>query len=166
MSADVTVNCRLARPADAALIAAFDCPSSDPAVEPYIRNIALGLHLAGEDDYRLLLWTATDGSLVAVAAHRRNWRGVLRGSTDALPGTEIVVLGIAETFRDSTRDGRRLVQTIVQELLDDIRSRERGDLLLMLVAPDNDDGRHAVTWFEARRDGTCDGDDVYARVGF
>jgi ribosomal protein S18 acetylase RimI-like enzyme len=164
VTTDIAVTCRLARPADDALLAAFDCPSSDPRVETYVRNTALSVYLAGEGDYRLLLWTTIDGTLVAVAAHRRNWRAVLRDSNDAVPGTEIVVLGIAEPFRDSTRDGRRLVQTIVDEMLRDIHSRERGDLLLMLVAPHNDDGQHAITWFDAERGGTCDDDDVFVRV--
>lgn len=164
MSNDIPVVCRLARLADATLLAAFNCPSADPSVETYIRSAALGIHLSGEYDYRLLLWTTPDGALVGVAAHRRNWRGVRAGSDDAVPGTEIVVVGIAEQFRDSTSRGQRLIETIVDDLLDDVRARERGDLLLMLVAPDNADGQHAISWFDAEPDGTCDGYDVFVRV--
>jgi hypothetical protein len=94
---------RPAREADREQLAGFDCPSLDPGVETFIRRNALDLHLTTRlrDDHRLLLaFDKTDGTLVAAAHHRRNYRfGPTDG--DELPGTELAVVATTAGRRDS-----------------------------------------------------------------
>jgi hypothetical protein len=156
---------RLARRSDRAMLASFDCPSLDTSVEPFVRESALDGYLHGGDaDRRLLLWFDQTDRLVAVAIHERNWRVVRAEDGELLPGTELVLIAVAEPFRDSRLDGIPLVRCVVQDVLGDIAACRRGPLLAMLVSPSNDDGRRVVERLGAQQDGTCDGYDVFVAV--
>jgi hypothetical protein len=161
----VGLTCRLARAADGTLLAHFDCPGHDQRTEIYIRSETLGWHLDHdlERDYRLLVWTQTDGELVAVAAHRRNLHAERFGVT--IEGTEIVVVAIAAPYRDSSFAGRPTITTVVEQLFDDIAAQDRGDFIAALVDPQNNDGRRLVERLEFEEDHTRDGDIVFVRIG-
>jgi hypothetical protein len=154
---------RLARAADRGLLAGFDCSSADSRLESFVRQTALDLHLATQlqDDVRLLVFLQSDGALVACGLHKRNQR-LLDPDGELVPGTQLVVIAIANRFRDSSApDGQPLIQAVIGAVFADIRSRHRGPWVSMMVRPNNSDGHALVTRLGAEQDGVSDGDDVF-----
>lgn len=154
---------RPATRADREPLATFACSSADARVEPWVRERALQRCLAATpaDDFRLLLFHDDLGELVAVTAHERNDR-VADAEGDVLPGSYLVLVAISDRFRDSRApEGRPLINPILESTVDDIRSRNRGRLVTMMVHPGNDDGAKVVTRLGANRLGTSGEDEVY-----
>lgn len=145
------------------MLAMFPCMSLDPRLEPWIRNDALDRSLAtvANDDFRLLVFHQDDGQLVAVTAHERNY--VVAGPEgDPVPGSYLIVAGIADRFRGSRApDGRPLIAAILKATFDDIRLRDRGEWVSMMVHEGNTDGAAVVARLEATLVGQSGSDEVY-----
>lgn len=154
---------RLARIGDRSVLASFACTSLDPRLEDWIRNEALDRFLSSSeaDDLRLLLFQQDDGQLVAVTAHERNY--VVAGfDGDLLPGSDFIVAAIADRFRDSRApDGRPLVSVVLDATFVDVRSRNRGEWVTMMVHDGNVDGESIVARLGATMLGRSGIDDVY-----
>lgn len=154
---------RPAAPGDRDALATVPCTSADPRVEPWIHGNALDRHLGAtvEDDFRLLVFHEDAGALVAIVAHERNY--VVAGADgEPLPGSYLMLVAISDRFRGSSApDGRRLIDAVLDATFDDIRSRERGPWVSMMVQPGNDDGADLVARLSATRVGVSGGDDVY-----
>ncbi len=154
---------RFATSGDRSLLASFSCTSTDPRLEYWVRNDALDRALSSTetDDLRLLLFHQDDGQLVGVTAHERNY--VVAGSDgDPLPGSYFIVVAIADRFRDSNApDGQPLVSAILNATLADIRSRLRGDCVVLMVRHGNTDGESITSRLDATLLGQSGIDDVY-----
>lgn len=154
---------RPAAPGDRDALATFPCTSADPRVEPWIRGSALDRHVGAtaEDDLRLLVFHEDAGPLVAVSAHERNY--VVAGPDgDPVPGSYLILVAITDRFRGGTApDGRRLIDAVLDETFEDIRTRDRGPWVSMMVQPGNNDGADIVARLGAIRVGSSGGDDVY-----
>lgn len=148
------------------MLSHFDCPGAHPDVEPYIRGRALDRFLNPWPglDYRLLVWTQTNGDIVAVAAHKRSL-DINDPDGEPIAGTEVVVVAIAAAYRDSQFADRPTIAAITEQLMADIADRDRGDFVAVLVHPGNGDGERLVERYAFEQDGTRDGDTVYVRFG-
>lgn len=154
---------RPAAPGDRAALATFLCTCADPRVEPWIRGDALDRHLsaAADDDFRLLAFHEDAGALVAVTAHERNYV-VADLEGDPLAGSYLVLVAITDRFRGGTAPGgRRLIDVVLGATFDDIRSRNRGPWVAMMVQPGNGDGADLVARLGATRVGSSAGDEVF-----
>lgn len=154
---------RLAAEGDRSALASFPCKSLDPDIEAWIRNEALDhfLDTTATNDLRLLVCHQDDGRLVAVGAHERNWVA-LDEKGEFLDGTYWKALAIADPFRDTnTPDGEPLISSVVAVVMNDIRSRQRGDWVSMLVKPTNTDGRRLVERLGATHVGRLGPEDAF-----
>jgi hypothetical protein len=155
---------RPAGPGDRAALASFTCESADPRLERWIRNDALDHQQMStpSDDFRLIIIYQDDGALVAVAAHQRNEVAV-DAQGDPVPGTYLVLVAIADRFRDAVApDGRHLISVVLEVTFDDIRERKRGPCVSMMTYRGNSDGEAVIARLGATRIGVANGvDDVY-----
>lgn len=154
---------RAADDGDRIALGTFECAGPDERVQEWIRQHALDRQLAASpsDDFRLLIFLQDSGSPVAVSAHERNFVAV-GPDGDPIPGTYLVVIAIADRFRDADApDGRPLVAAILESTLDDIRQCGRGPWVSMMVRPSNPDGQRVVERLGAVHVGASGGDDVY-----
>jgi hypothetical protein len=151
------ISCRAAVPADWKMLAAFTSGGVDERVDTFIRERALELD---ENDHRVLIFSGDAGELVAVTTHQTNTL-VLSGGV-IIPGSELIVVAINAPFHDlRLSSGESLVGTVLNATFFDMDSRERGEFVMFLVHPDNEDGHRVAQHLDATADGTCDGDDVY-----
>ena len=150
-------------PGDRAALATFPCTSADARAEPWIHVDALDRHLGATalDDFQLLVFHEDAGDLVAVVAHERNF--VVAGPDgDPVPGSYLMLVAIADRFRGGRApDGRRLIDAVLDVIFDDIRSRNRGPWVAMMVQPGNADGESLVARLGASPVGASAGDDVF-----
>jgi hypothetical protein len=148
---------------DGAALASFSCTSADSRVETWIRTRALDSHLdaTAGDDFQLLLFHEDAGAPVAVAAHERN-HVVVGPDGDPVAGTYLILIAITDRFRGGTSpDGRRLIDVVLDAVFGDIRTRNRGPWVAMMVQPGNVDGEALIERLGARRVGASAGDEVF-----
>jgi hypothetical protein len=155
------LNFRLARPADRNTLRDFGCSSADPRLESFVRYDALDLlEWSGlDDDVRLLLGFDSHSVLAAVALHRRNFRLLSAGSV--IPGSELVLICVNDDFRFGRLGHSDALSETLEAAFADIRSRDRGDLVALLVHEANSGGRRIVERLQARHVGKDGDDDVF-----